>query len=66
MYNEIKNTPDQNLKQWQRQLKINMFMVNFEVRKNIEELVEPIVNIQQKLRRQIKLKFVKKFEDNDN
>ena len=41
-------------------------MVNFEIRKAMEELVEPVVNIQHKLRRHMKVKIEKKFEDNDD
>ena len=46
MYEEIKYKEDDEMLPWQRQLKVNRFMSDLQVRKHIEELVEPIVKTQ--------------------
>ena len=43
MYDSVKYKEDEEILPWQRQLKVNRFMADLQVRKHIEELIEPIV-----------------------
>ena len=65
MYEEIKYQDDEQMLPWQRQLKVNRFMSDLQVRKYIEELNEPILMTQQKIKQQMDNKFVKVMEQNE-
>ena len=62
MYEEIKYKDDEEMLPWQRQLKVNRFMSDLQVRKHIEELNQPILTTQQNIKHQLDNKFVKVME----
>ena len=62
MYEEIKMKEDEAILPWQRQLKVNRFMADLQVRKHIEELNDPIVRTQMNIKHQLDHKFIKVFE----
>ena len=62
MYDQIKYKDDETILPWQRQLKVNRFMADLQVRKHIEELNEPIVRTQLHIKQQMDHKFIKIFE----
>lgn len=49
-YEEIKYQDDVEMLPWQRQLKVNRFMSDLQVRKHIEELCDPILRTQMNIK----------------
>ena len=46
-YEKVADKEDTDLSMWQRNMKVNKFMLDVGVRSTVQELVEPVVNSQE-------------------
>ena len=65
MYEEVHQKADEELQTWQRQLKVNKFMVDLNIRTTMDELLKPIHKVQNEIRKHIDVNFVAEFADKD-
>ena len=62
-YEKVKDLEDTELTVWQRQIKVNKFMVELGVREKIAALVTPVANAQKYLQDQLETQMVSKIDD---
>ena len=62
-YEQIAKVDDVELSTWQRQVKVNKFMVELEVRGEIAKLVTPIADAQKYLQDQLETELIDEITD---